>query len=88
LNRGWSFPWVSAAASDFNKDFYMSADADATSQNVGGEIIFYERGETGGINVFARNDEGIFHTYACFNRGIQQMNGAFGYVDLLPYGGN
>jgi predicted dithiol-disulfide oxidoreductase (DUF899 family) len=55
---------------------------------VGGEIIFYERGETGGINVFARNDEGIFHTYACFNRGIQQMNGAFGYVDLLPYGGN
>jgi predicted dithiol-disulfide oxidoreductase (DUF899 family) len=88
LNRGWSFPWVSAAASDFNKDFCMSADVDATSQNVGGEIIFYERGETGGINVFARNDEGIFHTYACFNRGIQQMNGAFGYVDLLPYGGN
>lgn len=50
--------------------------------------MFYERGETGGINAFVRTDEGIFHTYACFNRGIQQMNGAFGYVDLLPYGGN
>ncbi|MEC8348700.1 MAG: DUF899 family protein, partial [Pseudomonadota bacterium] len=72
----------------FNQDFGMSTDRDRASQQVGSETVFYERGETGGINAFVRTDEGFFHTYACFNRGIQQMNGAFGYVDLLPYGGN
>ena len=88
LERGWNFPWLSAAQSAFNQDFCMSTDKERQSQQVGAETVFYERGETGGINAFARNDSGIFHTYACFNRGIQQMNGAFGYVDLLPFGGN
>ncbi len=41
-------------------------------------MIFYDRGESGGISVFAKNEEGIFQTYSCHNRGIQQMNGAFG----------
>ncbi|MEC8059081.1 MAG: DUF899 family protein [Pseudomonadota bacterium] len=86
--RGWSFTWPSAQGNRFNQDFVMSTDRDRASQQVGSETVFYERGETGGINAFVRTDEGIFHTYACFNRGIQQMNGAFGYVNLLPYGGN
>lgn len=86
--RGWSFTWLSAQGSTFNTDFGMSTDRDRASQQIGTETVFYERGETAGINAFVRTDKGIFHTYACFNRGIQQMNGAFGYVDLLPYGGN
>ena len=74
--------------SDFNKDFHMSTAPDNTSLTIGDEIVGYERGESGGINVFVKTDDGIFHTYSAHNRGIQQMNGAFGYVDLLPYGGN
>ena len=74
--------------SDFNADFHMSAPVDCKSVTVADEVIFYDRGESGGINVFAREGEEIFHTYSCHNRGIQQMNGAFGYVDLLPFGGN
>jgi len=35
-----------------------------------------------------KSGDDIFHSYSCHNRGIQQMNGTFGYVDLLPYGGN
>lgn len=86
--QGWRFSWVSSFGSDFNFDFHMSAPMDCKSVQVGDEVIFYDRGESGGINVFAKNADGIFHTYSGHNRGIQQMNGAFGYVDLLPFGGN
>jgi len=86
--RGWDFVWASSHQSDFNNDFHMSAPADCASQQFGDEIVGYDRGESGGINVFAKNDDGLFHTYCAFNRGIQQMNGAYGYVDLLPLGGN
>lgn len=86
--RGWSFVWASSFNSDFNADFNMSAPPDCKTRTIGDEIIGYDRGESGGINVFAREDDQIYHTYSCHNRGIQQMNGAFGYVDLLPFGGN
>ncbi len=86
--RGWTFTWASSFNSDFNTDFHMSAPADCQAVTLGDELIAYDRGESGGINVFAKQDGAIFHTYTAFNRGIQQMNGAFGYVDLLPFGGN
>jgi predicted dithiol-disulfide oxidoreductase (DUF899 family) len=86
--KNWSFTWASSSNSDFNSDFHMSAPLDQRSAKIGDEEVMYDRGESGGINVFAKTEEGIFHTYSCHNRGIQQMNGAFGYVDLLPYGGN
>ncbi len=86
--KGWSFPWLSSFDSEFNADFNMSADKNVTSVLVGEELIGYDRGESGGINVFAKQGGAIYHTYSAHNRGIQQMNGAFGYVDLLPFGGN
>lgn len=87
-NRRWSFVWASSLNSDFSFDFNMSAPPDCKSKMVGDELVSYDRGESGGINVFAKADGRIFHTYSCHNRGIQQMNGTFGYVDLLPFGGN
>lgn len=86
--KGWTFVWASSCNSDFNADFNMSTEPDCPSVTVADEMIEYDRGQTAGINVFARNEEGIFHTYSAHNRGIQNMNGAFGYVDLLPFGGN
>jgi len=86
-SRGWTFLWASSFNSDFNADFHMSAKTD-TPVTVGDELITYDRGESGGISVFLKNEDGIFQTYSAYNRGIQQMNGAFGYVDLLPLGGN
>ncbi len=86
--KRWTFLWASSFDSEFNFDFHMSAPLDHKSAQVADEVIFYDRGESGGISVFAKNEEGIFLTYSCHNRGIQQMNGAFGYVDLLPFGGN
>jgi predicted dithiol-disulfide oxidoreductase (DUF899 family) len=87
-DKGWAFPWPSSFHSDFNKDFHMSAVLNSEPALVGDELISYEGGESGGINVFARNSDGIFHTYSAHNRGIQQMNGTYGFVDLLPFGGN
>jgi len=87
-DRDWSFVWASSYASDFNADFHMSALDDRQSAQVGDELVAYDRKESGGINVFVKSDGKIFHSYSCHNRGIQQMNGTFGYVDLLPFGGN
>ena len=87
-SRGWSFLWASSFNSDFNSDFHMSAELDCKSVMVGEELVTYDRGESGGINVFVKSEDKIFNTYSAHNRGIQQMNGAFGYVDLLPFGGN
>ena len=87
-SKGWTFIWASSFNSDFNIDFSMSARLDSESAMVGDELITYDRGESGGINVFVKEEGRIFHTYSAHNRGIQQMNGAFGYVDLLPFGGN
>ncbi len=87
-SRAWTFPWASSYNSAFNSDFHMSVPPDCESVMVGDEIIAYDRGESGGINVFVKTDDGICHTYSAHNRGIQQMNGTYGYIDLLPYGGN
>jgi len=87
-SKGWTFLWASSFDSDFNTDFHMSAPLDCESVQIADEILNYDRGESGAINVFVKNEDGIFQTYSCTNRGIQQMNGAFGYVDLLPFGGN
>ena len=90
--KGWSFVWVSSIDSDFNVDFYASSeDLSKTSTKViggdDGELVEFDRGENHGVSVFAKNEEEvIFHTYSTYNRGIEAMNGAFGYFDLLPKG--
>ena len=86
--QGWSFLWASSFTSDFSNDFHMSASDDRSATMIGDEQVSYDRQESGGINVFVQSEGTIYHSYSCHNRGIQQMNGTFGYVDLLPYGGN
>ena len=89
---GWTFTWLSSFGSDFNIDFYASSDdlSETSSACIGGEDgeeVHFDRGENHGVSVFYRNDNGvIFHTYSAYNRGIEELNGAFGYFDLLPKG--
>jgi predicted dithiol-disulfide oxidoreductase (DUF899 family) len=43
--------------------------------------------EAVGISVFYKDpDERIFHTYSCYQRGVDLMNGAYNYMDLTPKG--
>lgn len=89
---GWNFTWVSSFDSDFNFDFFVSSVdlSDQSTKTVdveGGESVSFDRGENQGVSIFYKNtDDQIFHTYSTYNRGIEALNGAFGYFDLLPKG--
>ena len=39
-----------------------------------------------GLSVFAREDGRIFHTYSAYARGIDLVNTAYNYLDLVPKG--
>lgn len=87
---GWDFKWVSSRKSDFNYDFNVSF-ADAEVRN-GKQFYNYRVGpafceDREGISTFYKNERGeIFHTYSCFARGIDMMNTAYQYLDLVPKG--
>jgi len=90
---GWTFTWLSSYESDFNRDFNASSDdlSARSSKHAwnaeDAELVEFDRGENHGVSVFYRDDDGqVFHTYSAYNRGIEELNGAFGYYDLLPKG--
>ena len=40
-----------------------------------------------GISVFCKDANGqVFHTYSCYSRGVDMLNGAYHYLDLTPKG--
>jgi predicted dithiol-disulfide oxidoreductase (DUF899 family) len=40
-----------------------------------------------GISVFCKDERGeVFHTYSCYSRGVDMLNGAYHYLDLVPKG--
>lgn len=87
---GWSFKWVSSLDTGFNFDFDVSFTPDEMEK---GEINYnYENRkfpseEAPGISVFYKDAQGdVFHTYSCFSRGLDMLNGAYHYMDLAPKG--
>lgn len=87
---GWNFRWVSSFGSDFNQDYQVTFTPDEMEK---GEM-FYNFGitrfpseEAPGISVFYKNQQGeVFHTYSCYARGLDMLNGAYHYMDLAPKG--
>ncbi|HLL25531.1 MAG TPA: DUF899 domain-containing protein [Kofleriaceae bacterium] len=83
---GWTFPWASASETDFNFDFGVSfRDGEPAMFN----YAPYHGGssEREGISVFYKDANGaVLHTYSCYARGLELMNGAYGYLDLVPKG--
>ena len=87
---GWKFDWVSSLGSTFNHDYQASF----TPQEMESGSVFYNfhdttfpASEAPGISIFARGDDGqIYHTYSCYSRGLDNMNVAYQYLDLLPKG--
>ena len=87
---GWSFKWVSSFGSDFNHDYQVSFTPDEMEQ---GEMLYnydttkFPSEEAPGISVFYKNEPGeVFHTYSCYARGLDMLNGAYHYMDLAPEG--
>ncbi|HYY03004.1 MAG TPA: DUF899 domain-containing protein [Gaiellaceae bacterium] len=86
---GWSFPWFSSAETDFNFDFGVSfAGADQEQEGAYNYGTLAPRGpEREGVSVFYKGaDGGVYHTYSTYARGIDLLNTAYNYLDLVPKG--
>jgi predicted dithiol-disulfide oxidoreductase (DUF899 family) len=85
---GWSFPWVSSAGTDFNVDFGVSFTPE--QQISGAQYNFRHTDHLGeerpGLSVFTLRDGVVYHTYACYARGLDAINGAYQLLDLTPKG--
>jgi predicted dithiol-disulfide oxidoreductase (DUF899 family) len=87
---GWRFKWVSCAGNDFNHDYHVSFTPEMLAR---GTVEYNYRPvpmtspEMPGISVFYRDTDGaVFHTYSCYARGLDMLNGAYHYIDLTPKG--
>src|SRR5262245_32487656 len=87
---GWTFKWVSSLGSDFNRDYHVSFTPDDVAK--GNYVYNYARQDSSmeerpGISVFYRDPQGtIFHTYSCYARGLDMLNVAYHWLDLVPKG--
>jgi predicted dithiol-disulfide oxidoreductase (DUF899 family) len=86
---GWEFPWVSSLGSDFKYDF--GAAFTEEQQREGAEYNFKHVDrppwpQREGMSVFALQDGAVHHTYSTYDRGVEQLMGTFGYLDVAPLG--
>jgi predicted dithiol-disulfide oxidoreductase (DUF899 family) len=87
---GWRFKWVSSANTDFNYDHGVSFTPDQVKR--GAMFYNYETTDAGmpdreGASVFYKDATGtVFHTYSCYARGIDMLNGTYHVLDLVPKG--
>ncbi len=87
---GWSFKWVSSFQNDFNFDYHVSF----TPEEMQSGAAFYNYSKTDlddadreGVSVFYKDESGaVFHTYSAYARGIDMLNTAYHYLDLVPKG--
>ena len=87
---GWGFRWVSSEGSDFNFDLGVSFRAeDLAAGKATYNYAPYNQSTTDkqGISTFYREPSGaLFHTYSTYGRGVDAMNSAYQYLDLVPKG--
>ena len=87
---GWSFKWVSSFHGDFNYDYGVSFTPEAL-KGEGAPYNYTSRTtsltELPGASVFYKAPDGaVFHTYSCYARGLDFLNGAYNWLDLAPKG--
>jgi len=87
---GWTTPWFSAHNTSFNKDFHVAF----TPEELATKSAYYNYrsgpfpvDQASGVSVFLKDDNAnIYHTYSCYSRGLDMLNGAYHYLDLTPKG--
>jgi predicted dithiol-disulfide oxidoreductase (DUF899 family) len=86
---GWNFKWLSSGNNDFNYDYQVSF----TPEVLKGQIEYNygnweaDSSDMPGVSVFYQDGEGnIYHTYSAYSRGIDILNTAYNYLDLVPKG--
>jgi predicted dithiol-disulfide oxidoreductase (DUF899 family) len=86
---GWSFPWLSSLGGDFNFDYRVSfTEEELKAQKVDYNYQFnpWAITEAPGISVFLKDGGHIYHTYSTYARGLDMLNVAYHYMDLVPKG--
>jgi predicted dithiol-disulfide oxidoreductase (DUF899 family) len=88
---GWTFKWVSVGDGDFNRDYGVTL----TPEEIAGGQGEYNYApatiplaELPGISVFfkAPHAEDVLHTYSTYARGLDMLNVAYHYLDIVPKG--
>jgi predicted dithiol-disulfide oxidoreductase (DUF899 family) len=87
---GWTFPWVSAADTDFSRDYGVSF---SDQELVNGNPVYNFNAkpppirELPGLSVFCKDGRGdVYHTYSTFARGLEDFLTAYRYMDVAPKG--
>jgi len=87
---GWKFKWVSSGESDFNHDFNASFTAEENKTGTAFynfAIVNAGSSDREGVSVFYKDENGaVYHTYSCYARGIDMLNGTYQFLDLVPKG--
>ncbi len=89
---GWDFGWVSSLGTTFNQDFGVTFSA---AEQAEGAVFYNDEQhhspleEAPGLSVFYRDEQGqIYHTYSCYERGLDCLNTAYQLMDRVPLGRN
>ena len=84
---GWGFSWLSSLGSDFNFDYRVSFTDDETQEvDYNYRVRPWGSTEAPGISVFVKDGGQIYHTYSTYERGLDMLNVAYHYMDLVPKG--
>src|SRR5262249_32540116 len=87
---GWSFKWLSSLETDFNFDFNVSftpEEVKSKSASYNFTVQDPSASEREAVSVFYKDASGsVFHTYSTYARGIDMLNVAYHYLDLVPKG--
>jgi predicted dithiol-disulfide oxidoreductase (DUF899 family) len=88
---GWTFKWVSSFHTDFNQDYHVSFPPE--TRTPGGQVYYnyqmcdFPSSEGPGVSAFYKDRDGrVFHTYSCYARGLDAINGAYQLLDLVAKG--
>jgi predicted dithiol-disulfide oxidoreductase (DUF899 family) len=66
---GWTVPWFSSFASDFNIDFGVTSGEE----------------ERSGTSVFLRDNDAVYRTYFTTGRGDETLGSFWSFLDLTPF---
>ena len=83
---GWGFPWLSSLGSDFNFDYRVSFPDEIQEVDYNYRLRPLGSTEAPGISVFVKDGGQIYHTYSTYERGLDMLNVAYHYMDLVPKG--
>ncbi len=87
---GWDFKWVSSFNTDFNFDYHVSFTQEELDQKK--DFYNYVEQDTHspereGVSIFFKDQSGrIFYTYSAYGRGMDILNTAYNYLDIVPKG--